>query len=199
MKRILRLGGVVFGVLFLALSGAAICPAAEYKADMIRQEGGRETTGKLYAAGPKIRLEMIADGQDMVTLIDRDKEKLYLIRPKAKIYLEKPFGVALSTVLMTEEGLAGVGKVEKLGQETLDGLECDKIKVVYHNEQNGEALIWRARKLDFPIKIVSQSSRGETIVRYTNVECAFLDQGLFDLPEGYSKIAPRQAPAPKTE
>ena len=195
MNRISRFGGVLVLALGGVLGLAGFCLAAEYRADMSRQEGGREIRGRLLVAGPKIRLEMTVDGQEMVTLIDREQEKLFLLRPRAGVYIEKPYGAALSTVLLTEEGLARIGRVERLGEESLDGFECDKIKVVYNNPQNGEATIWRARKLDFPIQIISQSSRGETIVRYTNVEFTSLGEGVFELPKDYRQIAPRSAPA----
>ena len=189
---------LVFLLPLAVFSLGGLCLAADYTADLVREEDGKESKGRLYVAGSRIRMEMTVQDQEMITLIDRDKEKVYLLRPGARVYLERPYGVALATALMTAEGLARIGRVERLGSEELDGYSCRKLKVVYHNEQNGEALIWRAEELDFPLKIVTESARGRITTRYTNVTLEESEAALFELPEGYKKLVPRQAPAPKT-
>ncbi len=194
-----RIKGILVFVVLAILGWAEVCPAADYRADMVREKEGQETKGKIYVTDRMIRIETEARGRKMITLIDREKEKVYLIRPQARMYLEKPYGTALALTLMTPEALAKIGRVEKLGQETIGGFKCDKIRVVYRNRQNGEALVWRSEKLAIPLKTVTKSSRGTVTTRCTNVEFTDLDEALFDLPTGYNRIAPRKAPANQTQ
>ena len=179
------------------LSWSGTCAAAEFRADQIREEeggGGSRLSGRIYVTDHKIRLELRAQGQEMVTLVDRVQKKAYLVRPKARVYLEKPIGAAQAAILMPPEALAGIGRVEKLGEEELDGFACQNYRVVYHNPQNGEALIWRSEQLGFPLKVVSRSPRGAVTTRYTNITIEDLDQTLFDLPPEYRQMVPRSAP-----
>lgn len=185
---------LLLGLILVPVLGG-LCLAGEFRAEMSRLEGGREIKGRLFVSGPKIRQEMTVGGMELVTLVDREQKKFYLVRPQARIYTEKPFGAALTTVLYDQEALAKVGRVERLGPERVEEMDCDKFKVVFDNPQNGEALIWRSRELDLPVRIVRTTALGETEIRYTNVEHGAQEADLFGLPEGYRAIAPRGAQA----
>ena len=198
MKNIRSGGGSFLLAVLLLLSWSGAVLAAEFSADQVREEkGGQEPviTGKVYVTDKAVRLETSQKGQDMVTLVDRVREKSYLLRLRARIYLERPFGAAQAAILMTPEALARMGKVEELGREELDGFVCRRYKVVYLNPHHGEAAVWRAEKLDFPLKVIAESPRGRVVTRYTNIKAAPQDQSLFELPRDFRKMAPRTGPA----
>ena len=169
MKNIRSAGGPFVLAVLVLLAWTGTGWAAQFSADQVREEkGGQEPaiTGKVYVTDQAVRLETSHKGQDMVTLVDRAREKSYLLRLQARIYLERPFGAAQAAILMTPEALAKMGKVEELGQEELDGFACRKYRVVYLNPHHGQALVWRAEKLDFPLKVIAESPRGKVVTRY---------------------------------
>ena len=106
-----RVKGIFVFVVLAILGWAEVCPAADYRADMVREKEGRETKGKIYVTGRMIRLETEAQGRKIITLIDREKEKVYLIRPQARMFLEKPYGTALALDEANRQGLIKKGDI----------------------------------------------------------------------------------------
>ncbi|HOR54853.1 MAG TPA: DUF4412 domain-containing protein, partial [Synergistales bacterium] len=51
------------------------------------------------------------------------------------------------------------------------------------------SVVWVARKLNFPIKGVSEGKDGTVIVTYKNIKEEAIDRSLFEIPKDYNKFS----------
>ena len=78
-----------------------------------------------------------------------------------------------------------------IGQEKINGYDCDIIQYTYKKKSLGVLKQWVAKELKYAIKIESLDSKGKvtSTTEYKNISRGILDDSLFELPKGYSKFS----------
>lgn len=178
-------------VVALTLSCSAF--AAEFQADM-KMEGGEETvTGKVFVSGSIMRQEMEVPGAGKsISIVDGAKNIMYVIMPQEKMYMEFPNEQIVLGDEDIEDWLSDDADLKKIGTETIEGYKCDKYEVTYKDPERqamGSSVIWIARKLNFPIRGITEGEDGKVTVTYTNIREGSLDKALFEIPKDYQKFS----------
>lgn len=186
-----RMGLFLSVVVALTLFCSAF--AAEFQADM-KMEGGEETvTGKVFVSGSIMRQEMEVPGAGKsISIVDGAKNIMYVIMPQEKMYMEFPNEQIVLGDEDIEDWLSDDADLKKIGTETIEGYKCDKYEVTYKDPERqamGSSVIWIARKLNFPIRGITEGEDGKVTVTYTNIREGSLDKALFEIPKDYQKFS----------
>ncbi len=171
--------------LFVSFAGAA-----EFQADMLIQSAtGGEMTGKVFVKGNSLRQEILTPMGTQVSIVNGSSNMMYVLIPGQQMYMEFANNqVSLSESESIEDKYKDMGKVTKLGTEDIEGYKCDNYSVEYDDPQFGKSLVWVARKLNYPLKIHSESPQDTVTILYSNVEKGNISDDTFELPEGYTKL-----------
>lgn len=167
--------------------------AAEFSADVINKLRGKTFYAKIYMKGNKIRLEH--QGQQNYSIVRLDKNVVWLIFPKDKVYMEM--------ISYETQGPATLLKGEIgrkfLGTETINGLETKKYEVtIKEEEKTFKAWQWISTTLNYAIKISAPD--GSWSSEYKNLKMESQPDSLFEFPVGYQKMeVPLFPPSPTPE
>lgn len=186
VKRALRCTAalIILGLL------ASLAGAAEFKADMLIQSAtGGEMTGKVFVKGNSLRQEILSPMGTQVSIVNAESNIMYVLIPGQNMYMEFPNNqVSLSESENIEDKYKDMGTVKKLGTEDIEGFKCDTYSVEYDDPQFGKSLVWIARKLNYPLKLYSESPQDTVTITYSNIEKGNVTDDMFLLPEGYTKL-----------
>ncbi len=168
------------------LSGLSL--AAEFSADYIHKMGEEAITGKVYVKEDKVRQEMVKEGKKAVMIIRMDKGVVWHFMPKERMYMEMPSVKGHYTVVDKE--LEKVATKKHLGREKVNGWDCDKYKIIYHDKSMGTGIHWISKKLNYPIKFEMKGASGFTVLtQYKNIKEQKLPDSLFEIPADYKKMS----------
>ncbi len=164
--------------------------AAELSADMVVSSGGIKTQGKMYIKDQKIRSEMEMPGMPgagkVVSIVNMETNVFWLINDADKSYLE--MSDAMEAVPPTKEKLEELAQVKKLGKESVNGFDCEKVEYVFHDKNMGTMIQWQAIKLDgYPIKTETKGPGGNAVTELKNIKTGGVSNSLFEIPAGYTK------------
>jgi uncharacterized protein DUF4412 len=120
-----------------------------------------------------------------INLTRQDQNRVYLIYPGMKSYVEMPISKDTNAVhadpKMTKTAL---------GKETIDGHPCAKAKVTIagDNGKDQTMIIWEASDLkDFPIQISMDLRNSSMVIHFRDIQLEKPDSKLFDPPTDYTK------------
>jgi outer membrane lipoprotein-sorting protein len=114
---------------------------------------------------------------------------MYVLFPEQSVYMEmENQQVTLDESETLETKLADVADVKKLGKEKVQGFTCIKYLVTYHDPNAGKSTIWVSEKLNYPLKIYSESPQDTVTITYYDVVIGKVDPSLFEIPDGYEKM-----------
>lgn len=167
--------------------------AAEFSADVINKVRGKTFYAKIYMKANKIRLEN--QGQQNYSIVRMDKNLVWLIFPKDKVYLEMiSYETEAPATLLKGE----IGR-KFLGKEKINGLETKKYEVTIKEEEKIiKAWQWISTELNYAIKI--SATDGSWSSEYKNLKMESQPDSLFELPPGFQKMeAPLLPPSPSPE
>lgn len=173
---------VTFIALALVMTFSA-AGAAEFSGDMQLKAGEQGVPGKLYVKGKKQRSEMMAGGQEMISIVDMDGGMSYLLIPAMRVYLEaKPEGMT------AQDWTQGPPKdAKKVGTESLQGYKCTVYEV--KDKDGAVGRVWLSEKLGYPIKFQGKDQRGMTVVmEVVNIKEGPVGDDKFKLPAGYKPM-----------
>ena len=145
-------------------------------------------TGKIYVKGTKMRMEMNTPGGPVVTIALPDVGKSLMLQTGSKMYMEMSIDASSSIPNMTETDFEKIADKNHLGSEKVNGYNCDKYEIIYHDKSMGKMTQWFSKKLNYPIKMVYQGQGGEMITEYKNIKEKGIKDSLFQVPAGYQKI-----------
>jgi outer membrane lipoprotein-sorting protein len=150
------------------------------KYDMIVTSPGGETmTTKIWVKNNKMRSEMTAEGQTVVTLLDMDARTMYVYYPDQNMAIEMTYEPAESAV--DEAQSIPDYNPTITGTETLDGKVC--LVVVYTAE--GETVkMWIWKEHGFPVRAEMTTNEGTTVIEYKNIAFTDIPDSMFELPAG---------------
>ncbi|MGQ9695298.1 MAG: hypothetical protein ACUVWV_11200 [Thermodesulfobacteriota bacterium] len=172
----------ILALLFIcSLIKSGLIGAAEFSADVINKVREKTFYAKIYMKENKIRLEN--QGQQNYSVVRWDKNLVWLIFPKDKVYMEmiSYASQAPATLLKGEIGR------KFLGMETINGLETKKYEVTIKEEEKTiKAWQWISTTLNYPIKISAPD--GSWSSEYKNFKLESQPESLFELPVGFQKM-----------
>lgn len=164
-----------------------------YKYDAIITTPGQPIiTQKMWFKQNKIRMEMTVEGQDMVYLMDSDKQTAYMYIPAQNMAIEIGFGKAQGTVgeSPTEQS-ASIMDYDPVtvGTEILDGKNC---LVIEYTAETGKTKMWMWTKYGIPIQTEITTAQGTTVAEIKNIDFGSISDSMFELPAG---VQPMQIPS----
>jgi outer membrane lipoprotein-sorting protein len=164
------------------LSGSA----AEFTAQMVLKDNDKTMPGKIFVKGDKMRQEFIDERGQSVTIVRKDKKKIWVVMPQDKVYLELPFKGELpgQFLALPADGL----KKRQVCTESVSGYSTKRIQVTVPGGSAGPMIqtYWMCEKLGMPLKMECREKRFS--VEYRDIKEALVEDKLFEPPPGYQKI-----------
>jgi outer membrane lipoprotein-sorting protein len=166
--------------------------ASQFSADMKNTGKGMTTTGKLYFGGPKVRMEMTAQGHQSIMIVDSQRKVFYMLMVDQHMYMEmstetkgprkspdwRTYDPANPCANMTDT------TCERLGTGLADNRLCNKWK--FSNSKQGTSqTVWVDQKTGIPIR--TETSEGN-VMELTNIKEGAQSASLFEIPSGYTKM-----------
>jgi len=180
--------GIVSVLMVVCLAGPSM--AAEFSASMaISSAQGGEMTGNVYVKGNWMRQDLNTPTGVQSVIVNPENNVMYVLFPEQSVYMEmENQQVTLDESETLETKLADVADVKKLGKEKVQGFTCIKYLVAYHDPNAGKSTIWVSEKLNYPLKIYSESPQDTVTITYYDVVIGKVDPSLFEIPDGYEKM-----------
>jgi hypothetical protein len=164
-------------VLVSLVSGAAVCSAGDFTANMtISARGEKEIQGKLYMQGNKMRMEMGEGEEKAVTITRPDKKVIWVLMPEEEMYIEQAYQ---EDPRMKEWTPSQEAQSKLIGNETVSGLNCKKYQV-----QGKQVFYWISEKISFPVK--TQDPEGTMLLK--NIQAGKVPDDLFTVPKDFEKV-----------
>ena len=170
-------------VLFFGLAAgtfAAVKPADRFSAEQVMTVRGQVLNGKIYVDAGNMRTEMQPAGapEPMVSIVNGAKRTLWMIMP-GNMYIEKTLDQDEDA---SRAAWTSPEKLEPLGREQVDGVECEKFRV----KGDEEMLFFVSAKDGHPVRMVSGD--GKLRIDWKNVKPGPQPASLFELPAGATKF-----------
>lgn len=180
--------GIVSVLMVVCLAGPSM--AAEFSASMaISSAQGGEMTGNVYVKGNWMRQDLNTPTGVQSVIVNPENNVMYVLFPEQSVYMEmENQQVTLDESETLETKLADVADVKKLGKEKVQGFTCIKYLVTYHDPNAGKSTIWVSEKLNYPLKIYSESPQDTVTITYYDVVIGKVNPSLFEIPDGYEKM-----------
>lgn len=164
---------------------AGLAQAAEFSATVINRMESRETQGKIYMKGEKMRRDFAPGEQVGIAIVRPDLRVMWMLMAKQKKAMEMPFSKE------SLEQMMGMGKdqaqMKLVGPETVNGYETEKYETtVKAGGQSVKSFVWVAKKFGVPIKMLSQD--GKFTMEYRNIKEGGVPDSVFEIPQGYQKM-----------
>jgi len=190
-------------LIFLIVAFSSICTlaaAAEFSADYkhISSHGvgdiashGFVDTGKVFVKGDKERREMVQQGKTEVYIERYDNKLSWLLIPDKKQYREQSLTFNITNpVKYSNADVKYRYDLKVIGHATVSGYACKITQYAYKDERFGIVTVWFADKLNHYVKY-EQAHKGKvsSAVEYSNIKVGNLDNSLFEIPKGYSKVS----------
>ncbi len=168
----------------------------EFVADIKMELHDSSYTGRLYFKNPETSRTEIMDNVFIVR--ENNVERL---SPDENIY-----STADPAELVRRNPLIGLGDfqrwrerngAEHIGRERVQGFPCDIYKTTREEDDDLPAVsttVWYSHRLNFPLRV--ETTSGENIARVSvtlnNIQTGNLPDELFEVPEGFSQVDPRE-------
>ena len=162
--------------------------AFEFSAQRIAKDDGKMVSAHVNAREDRWRFEY-AEPQDgaMAAIIRLDKQAVWLILSKRRMYMEVPIGPEY--LLLVSEKMDGEVARELIGKEELNGFPTELFEVtVMTKGESKQYYQWVTQAQRFPIKTVSK--RGDWSVEYRHVVFTKQSSLFFETHRGYVQANP---------
>jgi len=189
-RKIPLIGGLLTVAVLVVLCTCAPSKAAEFSASMtIDSAQGGKMTGKVYVKGNWLRQDLDTPMGVQSVIVNPEDNLMYVLMPGQPIYVEmENQQVTLNEEESIESKLSDVADVKKTGKEKIQGYTCIKYLVTYHDSNLGKSTIWVSEKLNYPIKVYTESPQDTATIIYSDIVEGNVDPALFEIPEGYKKM-----------
>lgn len=179
---------MISNLLLVQYSSADTMPTSEVEYSGIRQVVTAEGnfTQTVHHSHGKERSEMQMEGMSMVSIIRPDKKLAWQLMPMQKMYMEMDFSSANKMSGKAPDDVT----IEKVGSDTLDGMNTTKYKILMKDKSAG-GFIWLSPenipvKMDFLSKEGGEKSRITMTLKSLKIEPQ--EAALFELPAGYQPM-----------
>lgn len=182
----------------VAASGAAPASAAEipppkvsFTADMhVNVRDRKAVVVKLLNSPTNLRYEFTARGQRRIILIDRLKKQLFVLDPRGKRYIRRPYTKRADLVAQLPPKNP---TLEKIGSEKIGKISVVKYKVkgATHGGAPFKGYIWMTA--EFVIVrirgfVTRHSRRVQAVIELKNLKIGSIAPAMFLVPEGYKLV-----------
>lgn len=152
---------------------------------IITSSRGAVMTSKVWIKGNNMRMEQIAEGEKMITLMKEGT--MYLCYPSQKMAMKMDISAGVGQGGQENpkdmmEYLKSV-KAKPLGQEKIEGKLCDVYQITYP-QPGAKGKIWVWREKNFPLKSVMTMGSEVITTRYRNIQMGI------SIPDSYFKLPP---------
>jgi outer membrane lipoprotein-sorting protein len=156
------------------------------KYDMVVTAPGQDPmTTKAWLKGKKMKFQSEVEGEISISIIDGDKEVMYVYMPEQNMAYKMDFSNAPESAVEETEDIMDYD-YEILGKETLDGKSC---LVVQWTVEGITSKMWVWEDKGFPIKMETTTSEGKTTVEYKNIQFVNISDSEFEIPAGVQIIS----------
>ncbi len=163
---------------FLVSGWVGVSQAADFSADFIATAPGeKESRGKIYMQGNKMRMEPEAAGGKMVTISRPDKKVVWMVMDDEKMFMEQAYQEDARMQGWTPERQS---HAKYVGDETVSGLRCKKYQVDGKQEYT-----WISDQIGFPVK--TEGPNGTMLLE--NIKVGKVPTSLFEVPPGYQQFS----------
>ena len=177
-----RIISVVLVVVISIFLFGGIAVAQDFSADMVSTTKAGVSTGKIFVAKEKTRMETL----QTIIITRIDKNVVWILMPAQRMYMEQP--LKPENVVATTDKMPGEIERKLVGKETVGGKRTDKYRIVYTAADKKEAIFqWIAADSGFPIK--SAAVDGRWTIEYKNLKTGKQPDSLFEIPTGYQKFS----------
>ncbi len=177
-----RIISVVLVVVISIFLFGGIAVAQDFSADMVSTTKAGVSTGKIFVAKEKTRMETL----QTIIITRIDKNVVWILMPAQRMYMEQP--LKPENVVATTDKMPGEIERKLVGKETVGGKRTDKYRIVYTAADKKEAIFqWIAADSGFPIK--SAAVDGRWSIEYKNLKTGKQPDSLFEIPTGYQKFS----------
>lgn len=182
---------VIFSILL-------ICPIALFAFEdtstaysgtrIVKSEQGTFTLKVFHTFG-KDRTEITAEGQQMATIIRRDKDIAWQLMPQMNIYMEMP----IEKAQVSDMSSGNLLEKKKVGTDRVSGHDTTKYKIRFENDDGsqGEGFIWLTSEdilMKMVAEIYSDGQRYNVETVMTTLHISSQPDKLFEIPSGYKKM-----------
>ncbi|HUV80587.1 MAG TPA: DUF4412 domain-containing protein [Candidatus Bathyarchaeia archaeon] len=165
------------------LSKAGSTTSVKY--DLVTTSPGNPTvTSTVWVKGNNMRMEMTAEGQKMITIINGDKQERYMYYPGENMAMKMDFSQAPESAVEEAVSIEQYNPTV-IGTETIDGKLCT---VVEYASPEGSAKMWIWQKHGFPIRMEMTTPEGTLRVEFKNIDFGDIPDNMFELPAGVDVI-----------
>lgn len=184
-------------------------PQVEYSAERVisSEQGGKsmQMNARVYYAKGKERDEIEAQGRNMIMIMRHDKKLAWMLVPEQKMYMEMSYADQAQycnwPCANIEKAKLAEGKgYTTLGQETVNGVETTKYKMVCIDKKNQtiEGQFWVAAngvviKMDFTAT-AKDGKPQHAVIELRDMKIAEQSPALFEIPKDYSKMSMQGMP-----
>jgi hypothetical protein len=169
-------------------------PDIEYQATRILEAPQGTMRQKFYYELEKNRTEMDMGGQQVATITREDLGVIWMVLGN-NMYMETSMADIEKYAENTEGSPDAMEVVEysKLGEETIDGYKTTKYKVITRDPDGDQmtGFFWLTEEkiavrmeMDFEM----EGEQTNVVIRLEDIEIGALEDSLFEVPAGYTKI-----------
>jgi hypothetical protein len=189
-----KLSVLLVSFFFLIVSSARV-PAAgladqrDYSADMLITTSHGTMNSKVYAKGPKQRMENKIEGKETIIISRFDKKIAWMCMQDQMMCMEMPLNVRKEDIQSRLNDPDVKVEKEFMGNETVEGHPAKKyhVTILRNGKKESSGFLWEASDLDnFPVKY--QSEDKETTILWKNIRFGGVSESLFEIPKGYEKM-----------
>ncbi len=146
--------------------------------------GGQTVTQKIWVKQNKMRMEITAEGQTIISLIDCDVHTGYAYMPEQNIAHKAVFNPTIQSASEQAQSIADYD-YNVVGTETIDGKACLVVEYTYSQaEESLTVKEWIWKEHGFPIRMETTTAEGTVIAEYKNIEFGDISDDMFELPAG---------------
>lgn len=187
-----RIISVVLVVVISIFLFGGIAVAQDFSADMVSTTKAGVSTGKIFVAKEKTRMETL----QTIIITRIDKNVVWILMPAQRMYMEQP--LKPENVVATTDKMPGEIERKLVGKETVGGKRTDKYRIVYTAADKKETIFqWIAADSGLPIK--SAAVDGRWTIEYKNLKTGKQPDSLFEIPTGYQKFSLGVPVVPETK
>ncbi len=151
------------------------------KYDMMTTSPGEPTiTQNIWLKGNNMRTEMTMEGQKMITIMNGDKQELYMYYPGENMAMKMDFSQAPESAI---EETSSIGQYNPtvIGTETIDGKLCTVVEYV---DPEGKVKTWLWQEHGLLIRMEMTTPEGILRTEMKNIEFGDIPDSMFELPAG---------------
>ncbi len=151
------------------------------KYDMVMAPSGEPSvTSTVWMKRNNMRMEITAEGQKMITIMNGDKQEMYMYFPEQNMAMKMDFSEAPESAVEEAVSIEQYNPTV-IGTETVDGMLCTVVEYVV---PEGSAKMWLWQKHGFPVRMEMTASDGTSRIDWKNIEFGDISDDKFKLPAG---------------